>query len=65
MNGRAMIIGGKLAISNNGSAQIVGIRFVRNAIAQMEASKLSLKPSTYVTLASYKAAETLWNDRNA
>ena len=63
MNGRAMIIGGKLAISHNGSAQIWGIRAIRKAIAQIEASKTPIKASTYVAMCSYKAAVSLWEGR--
>ncbi len=65
MNGRAMIIGGKLAISHNGSIWVPGVRFIRDQIKKIEASKSPIKASTYVTLASYKAAVTLWDNRNA
>lgn len=58
---RPQIINGKLAIvQEGGSVALLGIRTVRQDIAQIEGSELTLKESTRARLAVLKAGVDLW-----
>ena len=65
MEGTARIVKGKLAIVGKGTYHVHGVRFFRQQIKNIEASKLPLKDSTYRTLAQYRAAVAFWDEQKA
>jgi len=57
----AAIIRGKLAIvTDGGSIQLLGIDGFRSGLAQIEASKLDLKPSTKAMADVYRSGIAIW-----